>query len=182
LRVMAIAAFNRVQMRRGGVRYPPVFGTLAKTPTCSLDLKPGELVRVKSRQEILSTLDVSERNRGLSFDNEMVPFCGGTYRVLRRVRKVIDESTGRLVEMKRDCVILDGVACQGWYHELCPRALYSFWREIWLSRASVTQPRLQPARERSFIVFVVDLFVRAGAKRLARVIGGGSVQKDAGSV
>ena len=171
LRVMAISAFNHVQRRRGGVTYPPVSGALTNTPTCSLDLEPGDLVRVKSREEIVATLDVGERNRGLSFDKEMVPFCGGTYRVLRRVKKIIDEPTGKLIDMKRDCIILDEAACQGWYHELCPRGLYPFWREIWLTRATGPVSMGEPSGQGSFVLFALTQTTRAALTRLARIFG-----------
>lgn len=58
VRGLAIAMFNRIQRYRGGRRYPDVHGTLTKTPKATLDLKPGELVQVKSKAEILATLDV----------------------------------------------------------------------------------------------------------------------------
>ena len=35
-------------------------------PTAKLDLRPGDLVRVKSREEIEATLDRSNYNRGLA--------------------------------------------------------------------------------------------------------------------
>jgi hypothetical protein len=119
---------------RGGRWYPFVIGKLSKTPRQTLDLQPGELVEVKSRREILATLDAAGRNRGLSFDAEMLPYCGRRFRVLRRVERIIDEKTGRMREMPRDCIILAGVTCQAIYHRFCPRAIYPYWREIWLRR------------------------------------------------
>jgi hypothetical protein len=119
---------------RGGRWYPFVIGTLSSTPRQTLDLQPGELVEVKSRREILATLDPAGRNRGLSFDAEMLPYCGRRFRVLRRVERIIDEKTGRMREMPRDCIILAGVTCQAIYHRFCPRAIYPYWREIWLKR------------------------------------------------
>ncbi len=133
---MTVEAFNALQRRRNGITYPPVGGTLTKTPVASLNLVPGNLVQVKSREEILATLNVKERNRGLLFDREMVPFCGGTYRVERRVTKIIDEGTGKMMPMKGDCIVLEGVACEGRYNKLCPRAIVPYWREIWLEPAS----------------------------------------------
>ncbi len=41
----------------------------------------GSLAQVKSKQEILQTLNTRGRNRGMSFDVEMLPFCGRTFRV-----------------------------------------------------------------------------------------------------
>jgi hypothetical protein len=119
---------------RGGQWYPFVGGRQTSTPRETLDLQPGELVEVKSRREILATVDPAGRNRGLSFDAEMLPYCGKRFRVLRRVERIIDESTGRMREMPRDCIILAGVTCQAIYHRFCPRAIYPYWREIWLRR------------------------------------------------
>jgi hypothetical protein len=103
-----------------------------------LGLQRGELVRVKSRGEIGRTLDENGRNRGLAFDWEMLPHCGRTYRVQDRVERFIDENTGTMIELKNECLILEGVVCSGdlsagrWF---CPRAIYPFWREDWLERA-----------------------------------------------
>lgn len=58
---------------RAGNWYPFVTGTLTSTPAETLDLQPGELVEIKSREEILATVDTGGRNRGLSFDGEMIP-------------------------------------------------------------------------------------------------------------
>jgi hypothetical protein len=56
--------------------------------------------------------------------------------VLRRVERVIDERTGRLLRLKRPGIVLEDVTCRGAYHRSCPRADYPFWREIWLERVS----------------------------------------------
>jgi hypothetical protein len=103
-----------------------------------LDLRPGELVQVKSRLDVAETLSEHGRTRGLSFDPEMVPHCGRTYRVLDRVHRFIEEKTGEMVELSSDCIILDGVPCSGergiWSFLFCPRGTYPFWREDWLER------------------------------------------------
>ena len=120
--------------------YPGTPGRVAagtKTPVQVLNLQPGELVRVKDHASILETVDVNGRNRGLSFSAEMVPYCGGTYRVLDRVDRILDEKTGRMLRMKQACIILDQVVCRGRFNKhmiFCPRATYSYWREIWLER------------------------------------------------
>ena len=132
--------YDRFQTLRGGVPYPRRWGTIPEgqpTPSATLNLKPGELVKVKSYEEILKTVNTSNRNRGLYFDAEMVPFCGGTYRVRTRVSRILDEKTGKMMNMKNDCIILEGVFCRACYSEeryFCPRAIYSYWREIWLER------------------------------------------------
>jgi hypothetical protein len=118
----------------GGAAIPLVHGRLTKTPDVRLDLQPGERVRVRSRQEIRQTVDRAGRNRGLSFDVEMTPYCGQSMRVKRRVNRVIDDFTGRMVNLASDCIVLDGGICKGLYHGLCTRQTESYWREIWLER------------------------------------------------
>jgi hypothetical protein len=126
----------------GGISYPGNTGTIPvgqTTPKSILNLKQGEMVRVKSFKEIRATLDRAGKNRGLRFDAEMVPYCGGTYRVRTRVTRFIDEKTGELVEMKSDAVILEGAWCRARYSRcrmFCSRSIYVWWREIWLERST----------------------------------------------
>ena len=133
-RVLLIEAFNKFQSVRKGVQYPHVQALPAATPSGELNLQPGEFVQVKSRQDIFATLDKKNRNRGLLFDSEMLKYCEGTYRVLKRVNQIVDEKNGKMLRMKSSCIILDGSACAADYHKLCPRAIYHYWREGWLRR------------------------------------------------
>jgi hypothetical protein len=132
--------YDRFQALWGGVPFPRKHGQIPVgqlTPTATLDLQPGEWVRVKSYEEILATLDKESRNRGLSFDAEQVPYCGGRYRVRARVQKFLNEKTGRMAEMKTPAVILEDVWCGSRYSSCrmnCPRSIYSWWRENWLER------------------------------------------------
>ena len=138
--------YDRFQRLSGGIPFPARPGKIpagSKTPSCSTNLKPGELVRVKDQQAILETVDTYRRNRGMSFSAEMAPYCGGTYRVHSRVSQIIDEKTGKMLRMKNACIILDGVICQARYNKkmiFCPRATYAYWREIWLEAAGRNEP------------------------------------------
>ncbi len=136
LQASIIGFFNEVQVRRQKSHYPFIQGTGPSTTVEPLNLQPGELVEVRSKDEIMATLDKGQKNRGLWFDSEMLPYCGGIYRVLRRVHRIIDEKTGKMVTMKHPCIVLDGVVCKSEFHRLCPRAIYPYWRESWLKRAS----------------------------------------------
>jgi hypothetical protein len=133
-------AYDRCQRVFGGVPYPRRSGRIpagTKTPIGELGLQPGEWVRVKTYDEILATIDTSNKNRGLYFDAEMVPYCGRTLRVLKRVNRIVNEQTGEIQEFKNPCIILDGAVCQSRYSEcrlFCPRSIYTYWREIWLER------------------------------------------------
>jgi len=72
----------------------------------------------------------------------MLPYCGRTLRVKDTVERIIDDKTGRLLKLPKDCLILEGAVCSGdrtagcWF---CPREIYSFWREAWVER--VEEPR-----------------------------------------
>ncbi len=128
---------------QGGLDYPFLAGTAesGNTPSARLDLKPGDWVRIKSKDEIVKTLDPANKNRGLSFDFEMVPYCGGAARVLARVERLVDEHTGKMIEIKSDCLILEGVVCKADYHRFCTRSTYHYWREIWLEKITADAPR-----------------------------------------
>jgi hypothetical protein len=122
---------------RGGLRWGFVKGLAgAKTPTEVLDLQPGELVRIKPKAEIVKTLNDDLLNRGMGFEEEMSRYCGKTARVVSRVDRCLDESTGRLLTMKNPCIVLEDVICDGVYNVNCPREYVMFWREIWLERVT----------------------------------------------
>ncbi len=132
--------YDRFHFIWGGCPFPRRLGSIPRgqrTPVASLNLRPGELVRVRSLQEIEPTLDTAGQNRGLYFDPEQVPYVNGTYRVLRRVERIISEKTGRMLELRTPSVVLESVVCQGRYgacRMFCPRSSYALWREAWLDR------------------------------------------------
>ena len=136
-----LRAYDGFQRMRGGRPFPLARGILPldrPTPHQDLGLRPGEVVRVKSAQEIRSTLNVQGRNRGMWFDQEMVKHCGNRYTVEMRVDRIIDEVTGKMLTMKYPCIQLQGVTCSGecTADRLgCPRGINAYWREIWLQRA-----------------------------------------------
>jgi len=131
---LLVRLYNSLQTFRGGELLLGRQGSLKKTPKLQLNLEPGELVQVKSQDEIVDTLDENNKNRGLWFDREMVKYCGGTYRVLCRVKTIVDHKTGRLLNLPNDCIILEGVTTRGDHHRFYPQNEYPFWREIWLRR------------------------------------------------
>jgi hypothetical protein len=148
---VAVSIYRRVHRWVTGREDPHVRGSVPdgqNTPLETLGLRAGELVRVKALGQIACTLDSRNKNRGMSFDPEMAPFSGQTRRVARRVTRIVDERTGKLITMKNPCIVLEGVVCTAQYSErrlLCPRALPSFWRESWLER--VPEPAQGAAAE-----------------------------------
>lgn len=135
LRILSHAAIHRLRSRISGKSHRVLEGACTKTPRQSLNLMPGEWVRVKSADQIAQTLNKQGKNRGLAFTVEMLPFCGRTFRVLRRLERMINEPTRRLIRVE-GTVILENVTCDG-CHILrggCPKNNYHYWREVWLER------------------------------------------------
>jgi hypothetical protein len=146
--------YDQVQSVRGGEPYPRRPGHLpagGATPSINLGLEVGELVRVKSRDEILATVDEFLNNRGMAFHAEMMPYCGKIFPVKQRLRKLMNEKTGQVVELKSSCLVLEGADCHGRYAPplSCPRECFPYWREIWLERADAgaapSRPKLSNA-------------------------------------
>ena len=112
--LMARALVMEIARRARLLKALPLHGASPEAPVGeALDLQPGELVQVRSPAEIEATLDDRGFNRGLSFDREMLRYCGRTLRVKDRVSRLIDESTGRLLRIPKDCIILEGSVCSG---------------------------------------------------------------------
>jgi hypothetical protein len=136
--------YDGFQKLRGGRPYPQRRGKIPlgqPTPTAVLNLQPGDWVRVKSYEEILATVNTDNRNRGMVWDGELTPYCGGTYRVLTRVTDIVDERTGQMLHMQNPCIVLEDVVCQSRYSEcrmFCPRSIYPYWREVWLERVDAS--------------------------------------------
>ena len=76
--------------------------------------RPGDLVEVKSADEILATLDADGTLDHLPFMPEMVEFCGKRFRVSRRVGRMCvsgPQVWGTMREFETDDVVmLDDIA------------------------------------------------------------------------
>lgn len=95
-------------------------------------LKPGELVQVRPREQILRTLDSRQRHKGLLFMPGMWRLCGKEFRVYKQVKNIQMESTGEVRRLS-NTVLLEGAVCEGSIVE-CDRSCFYFWREAWLER------------------------------------------------
>jgi hypothetical protein len=100
--------------------------------------RKGELVRIRSADEILSTLDSDGTVDGLLFMPEMLQFAGREFRVRASAHKTCDGQA----EIRRmdNTVHLEGVRCDGGAHDGCQAACPLFWREEWLTSASEPKP------------------------------------------
>ena len=95
-------------------------------------MQSGDLVRVRTREEIEATLDSRNRLKGCLFMSEMWDYCGTEQRVLKPVEQFLDERNYR-VKRTRGVVLLEGAICQGTDSPKgCDRSCFFFWREEWL--------------------------------------------------
>jgi hypothetical protein len=102
----------------------------------SLGLRAGEWVIVRSKEEILATLDGECRLDGLPFQPEMFALCGRRLRVYKAAHKTCDSSVHRAGGRRmHDTVHLEGGRCDGSLHDGCQADCVFFWKEAWLRRA-----------------------------------------------
>lgn len=103
--------------------------------TDDLELRSGDWIEVRSKQEILATLDKDGCYQGMPFMPEMLQQCGKKLRVWKRAEKacdVINKTTARRV---RSAVHLEALRCDGSAHDGCQAGCLLFWKEAWLKRA-----------------------------------------------
>src|ERR1700745_1228421 len=97
----------------------------------SMKLQAGDGVEVRSKAEILSTLDEKACLEGLPFMPEMFGYCGQRFQVYKRAHKTCDTVfpvRGRRVER----AVHLGTRCNGAAHGGCQAACLIFWKEAWL--------------------------------------------------
>ena len=142
VRMLSLWLGQKARRAAGGDSW--LHGPHQRTPSESLGLQPGEMVRIKSRAQIVQTLDRHGRNRGMGICSEMTRCCGREAQVRYRVDRLIEETTGIMREMS-DTVTLQNIRNDGslaeeclCYGQLgdCPRGEVMYWREIWLERVN----------------------------------------------
>jgi hypothetical protein len=134
--VMFTVVYNRITGPLGWHNFGHIVGSLKKTPAVTLDLRPGELVTIRRKDEIVATLDSQGKNRGLGFGGkEMAQHCGATVPVLGRIDRMILEDSGKMRKIN-NTVLLQGTACSGLSFRGCARNGHPMWREAWLERAT----------------------------------------------
>jgi hypothetical protein len=102
-------------------------------------LKAGDVVRVRSREEIEATLDPFKELKGCAFLEYMWQYCGTTQHVLQPVERFLDERDYK-VKKARGIILLEGSICRGTpVFGRCDRACHLFWREEWLEKVEVQE-------------------------------------------
>lgn len=135
VQIFSRMAVNRFRTLLGLRKIGGLAGSRAKNPKGNLNLQSGERVEICSTHEIESTLDPDGRNAGLTFEPDMLEYCGRQFEVDFPVQKIILERTGKMATLT-STVALKGVTCQGLCAKNCPRSNPLYWRESWLRRVN----------------------------------------------
>jgi len=114
--------------------------TRAGTAPGVLNLKVGELVEVRSAEEILATLDERGELDSLPFMPEMLNFCGQRLTVHKVAHKVCDTITRGGMRRMTGAVHLTGARCDGSAHGGCQTACSMYWKEAWLRKVDGPEP------------------------------------------
>jgi hypothetical protein len=101
-----------------------------------MTLSAGDWVQVRSKEEILATLDGNGRLDGMPFMPQMLKWCGQRFQVYKRAHKTCDTVTGYttnewLGRQLPSAVHLD-LRCDGEAYGGCQAACLIFWKEAWL--------------------------------------------------
>ena len=100
----------------------------------AVSFEKGDIVKVRSQEEIVSTLDPFKELKGCAFLPSMYQYCGTQQRVLMSMQRFIDERDYKL-KKARGVVLLENVICSGTsLFGACDRCCFLFWREEWLEK------------------------------------------------
>jgi hypothetical protein len=107
-------------------------------------IRRGDLVEVKSPEEILGTLDDDGALDHLPFMPEMIEHCGRCFRVSRRVVTTCCTAKSPRAFRGGGVFTLEGLRCSGDTHDGCQKACMIFWRAEWLRPIDRTTAARRP--------------------------------------
>jgi hypothetical protein len=97
-------------------------------------IRPGDVVEVKSPREIIQTLDADGALDHVPFMPEMIESCGRRFRVSKQVVTTCCTGASPRAFRGDGVFTLDGLRCSGAAHDGCQKACMIFWREPWLRK------------------------------------------------
>ena len=108
------------------------------------DLRVGQRVRVRSREDILQSLDEGARIDGLPFMPEMLKFAGQELTVDAVTHRTCDTvkttGTSGTTRGMAGAVHLTGARCDGSAHGGCQARCLLYWKEDWLESVKAGNP------------------------------------------
>jgi len=113
-----------------------------------LNLRAGEWVEVRSKDEILATLDANAQLDGLPLMPQMLKYCGQRFKVYKRAHKTCDTVFPVRGRRMTDAVHLEN-RCDGEAYGGCQAGCLLFWKEAWLKRVDERQPAVDKTKRSS---------------------------------
>src|SRR5258706_16272866 len=92
----------------------------------------GDWVEVRSKEEILATLDKNGRLDSLPFMPQMFQYCGQRFEVYKRAHKTCETISGKYQGRRLPHGIHLHHRCDGKAYGGCQAACLIFWKEAWL--------------------------------------------------
>ena len=99
--------------------------------------KVGDVVRIRSKENILKTLDYINKIEGCLFMEQMWEYCGSKFIVIKFVNNFFDEHKYKMFKTHSPLYILDGLICNGvvdTFDHRCDHSCYFLWHEKWLEK------------------------------------------------
>src|SRR5262245_7497526 len=96
-----------------------------------MKMNAGDWVEVRSKDEILATLDKNGRCEDLPFMPQMFDYCGRRFRVHSRAYKTCDTVSGHYVGRRLPEGVHLSIRCDGRSYGGCQAGCLIFWKSIW---------------------------------------------------
>ena len=110
-----------------------------------MTMRANEWVEVRSKQEILQTLDENGRLDGMPFMPQMFQYCGRRFSVYKSAHKTCDPAHTINSRQVANAVHLN-LRCDGQAYGGCQAGCRLFWKAAWLKSIDAVRPN--PARGR----------------------------------
>ncbi len=112
--------------------------TIGRTLKTMNGFAVGDVVEVKTAEDILAGLDDRGERESLPFMPEMLKFCGKRFVVDKISHKTCDTVNVTALHEMENTVHLTGLRCDGEAHGGCQAGCLIFWKTDWLTRVSNT--------------------------------------------
>lgn len=98
------------------------------------NFQPGDYVLVRSKGEIIASLNMWGELKGCAMMENMWQYCDTVQRIKKQVTRFVDERDYH-VKKCSGIYILEDLICEGTtYFGPCDRSCFYFWREEWLRK------------------------------------------------
>src|SRR5258706_1654926 len=112
-----------------------------------MTLQAGDWVEVRSKEEILRSLDRNGRLEELPFMPQMFEYCGRRFKVYKRAHKTCDTVNPIAGRRLANSVHLE-TRCDGKAYGGCQAACLIFWKEAWLKPVEEKSNSIQVSTDR----------------------------------